>query len=84
MRLRTGMLVVGALLWAEFSGAATASAEDASLTAKINAYVGCINRLSERAYDSRERYFSWVGKKGPTGKERIVYGTYTARGGRTT
>jgi hypothetical protein len=26
---------------------------------------------------SRARYFSWVGKKGPTGKERIIYGTYT-------
>jgi hypothetical protein len=35
------------------------------------------NRLSERAYDSRARYFSWVGKNGPTGKERIIYGTYT-------
>jgi hypothetical protein len=44
---------------------------------KLNAYVGCINRLSERAYDSRKRYFSWVGKNGPTGKERIIYGTYT-------
>ena len=26
---------------------------------------------------SRARYFSWVGKNGPTGKERIIYGTYT-------
>ena len=48
-----------------------------SLTQKLNAYVGCINRLSERSYDSRARYFSWVGKEGPTGKERIIYGTYT-------
>lgn len=44
---------------------------------KLNAYVGCINRLSERAFDARRRYFSWVGKDGPTGKERIIYGTYT-------
>jgi hypothetical protein len=44
---------------------------------KINAYVGCINRLSERSYDSRRRYFSWAKKSGPTGKERIIYGTYT-------
>jgi len=44
---------------------------------KLNAYVGCINRLSERAYDSRKRYFSWVRGKGPTGRERIIYGTYT-------
>jgi hypothetical protein len=48
-----------------------------SLTEKLNAYVGCVNRLSERAYDSRKRYFSWVGKNGPTGRERIIYGTYT-------
>ncbi len=48
-----------------------------SLTAKLNAYIGCINRLSGRAYQSRSRYFSWVGRKGPTGHERIIYGTYT-------
>ncbi len=49
----------------------------AALTEKLNAYVGCINRLSARSFDSRKRYFSWVGKKGPTGRERIIYGTYT-------
>lgn len=57
------------------SGAAAEGAD--TLTHKLNAYVECINRLSERAYDSRARYFSWVGKKGPMGKERIIYGTYT-------
>jgi hypothetical protein len=54
-----------------------AAAQAPAATEKLNAYVGCINRLSERAYDSRKRYFSWVGKNGPTGKERIIYGTYT-------
>jgi hypothetical protein len=44
---------------------------------KMNAYVGCINRLSARSYDSRARYFSWADKSGPTGRERIIYGTYT-------
>jgi hypothetical protein len=53
------------------------AASPASLTEKLNAYVGCINRLSSRSYDSRQRYFSWVGKNGPTGKERIIYGLYT-------
>ncbi len=48
-----------------------------SLTEKINAYVGCINRLSERSYEFRKRYFSWAAQSGPTGKERIIYGTYT-------
>ena len=47
------------------------------LTEKLNAYVGCINRLSERSYQSRSRYFSWAKQSGPTGKERIIYGTYT-------
>ena len=54
-----------------------ANAQKSPLTEKLNAYVGCINRLSERSYDSRSRYFSWADKKGPTGKERIIYGTYT-------
>jgi hypothetical protein len=44
---------------------------------KLNAYVGCINRLSSRSFESRSRYFSWVSKNGPTGRERIIYGTYT-------
>ena len=54
-----------------------AAAQVPALTAKVNAYIGCINRLSERAYESRSRYFSWAGKNGPTGSERIIYGTYT-------
>ena len=57
--------------------AGTAATQTSSLTEKMNAYVGCINRLSARSFDSRKRYFSWVGKKGPTGRERIIYGTYT-------
>ena len=57
--------------------AAQAPSPPSSLTEKLNAYVGCINRLSERSYESRKRYFSWVSKTGPTGKERIIYGTYT-------
>ena len=54
-----------------------AHGQSASSVEKINAYVGCINRLSERSYSSRSRYFSWAAKSGPTGKERIIYGTYT-------
>jgi hypothetical protein len=54
-----------------------AAAQAPSPNEKLNAYVGCINRLSERAYDSRARYFSWVSKNGPTGRERIIYGLYT-------
>ncbi len=61
---------------ADFAAAQTPSPAQ-SLKEKLNAYVGCINRLSERSYESRARYFSWADKSGPTGKERIIYGTYT-------
>lgn len=57
--------------------AGPALAQVSPFTEKMNGYVGCINRLSERAYESRKRYFSWVSKNGPTGRERIIYGTYT-------
>ena len=67
------LLATGFLIAPEFAAAQTPPA-----VAKLNAYVGCINRLSERSFSSRSRYFSWVNAKtGPTGKERIIYGTYT-------
>lgn len=71
-----GIVLSGASLTTDSAHAQGRNATPSDI-AKMNAYVGCINRLSERAYDSRKRYFSWVGKNGPTGKERIVYGTYT-------
>jgi hypothetical protein len=67
------VLVVGAAILAP----AIAVAQPPSPTEKLNAYIGCINRLSERSYESRNRYFSWAARTGPTGKERIIYGTYT-------
>ena len=70
-------VLAGTLLTALLATPVTAQAPAPSLTEKLNAYVGCINRLSERSYESRTRYFSWAGKNGPTGKERIIYGTYT-------
>ncbi len=48
-----------------------------SIGHKLQAYIGCINRLSERAHQSEARYKSWAANSGPTGKERIIYGTYT-------
>ena len=56
---------------------APAWAQTPSPVAKMNAYVGCINRISARAFDSRARYFSWAAKSGPTGREHIIYGLYT-------
>ncbi len=73
--LRIFLLAAGCALLCPVAGSALAQLSP--LTQKLNAYIGCINRLSERSYDTRDRYFSWVGKKGPTGKERIIYGTYT-------
>jgi len=44
---------------------------------KMNAYVEFLNR-SLRASESLQRYDSWVDmKKGPTGKERVIYGLYS-------
>lgn len=70
-------LAMGSGLLLGLFNADPAGAEAPAVAQKINAYVGCINRLSERAHDSRARYFSWASKNGPTGKERIIYGTYT-------
>lgn len=75
LALATGVLL--APLFAIPAAAQTQTAADKSFTDKLNAYVGCINRLSERSFDSRSRYFSWAAKTGPTGRERIIYGTYT-------
>ena len=71
------MLACGAMILIAPLVADSASAQTPSFTQKMNAYVGCINRLSARAFDSRKRYFSWAAKSGPTGKERIIYGLYT-------
>jgi hypothetical protein len=68
---------IGTALLMASPTASPAAAQGSALTQKINAYIGCINRLSDRSYDSRRRYFSWAAKSGPTGKERIIYGLYT-------
>ncbi len=74
---RALVLAMGAAALLVLTGAGPARAQADSLNEKINAYIGCINRLSERSYDSRRRYFSWAAQSGPTGKERIIYGLYT-------
>lgn len=59
--------------------AAPALAQDKAtpIGPKLQPYIGCINRLSERSYESRARYLSWSKESGPTGRERIIYGLYT-------
>jgi len=75
---RTFVVATGSALILTSAGIDCATAaESSNATDKMNAYVGCINRLSARAFDSESRYFSWAAKSGPTGKERIIYGLYT-------
>jgi hypothetical protein len=75
--IRALALAVGtAVLLSPLAGR-PAVAQVSALTEKVNAATECINRLSERSHLSRHRYFSWASKNGPTGKERIIYGTYT-------
>ena len=78
MRSAFGLaLALGAATLLAPMGAGPARSQSSAINEKINAYIACINRLSERSHDSRRRYFSWVSKNGPTGKERIIYGLYT-------
>ncbi len=57
--------------------ASSSEAADDAMGDKLNAYIHCINNVSSRLHDSERRYFSWVDeKKGPTGKERNIYGLF--------
>jgi hypothetical protein len=82
MKRSLAIVAVGAAILATPLLTRTAAAQDQGagrqdITPKLNAYIECINRLSGRAYQSRSRYFSWAPKSGPTGAERVIYGTYT-------
>ena len=73
--------LVACLGWAlsfGIAGSARAQSEEGpSFAKKVQPYIGCLNRLTERAIQSRSRYLSWADKSGPTGREKIVYGLYT-------
>lgn len=56
--------------------AGPSQAENAGLNKKLQAYIACINRLSNRAQESRERYLGWAGKRGPVLSEAGL-GLYT-------
>jgi Protein of unknown function (DUF3829) len=55
---------------------------DEQLQDKIDPYVErCLNRFSRQVFDAENRYFDWVDRrKGPTGRERVVYGIYDVNG----
>jgi len=72
MKTLTGGVILGLGLISPLSQAAADTLAD-----KVQPYIACLNRHSERAFDSRARYLSWSAKSGPTGREKIVYGVYT-------
>ncbi|MDY0001309.1 MAG: DUF3829 domain-containing protein [Polyangia bacterium] len=53
--------------------------KDRQLSMKLQPYIKMTNQFTGRVYDSRNRYASWLKdfEKGPTCKERHVYGLYT-------
>lgn len=78
LSLRAMLFALLAILVPASAFAQSADATDPNAAiGKMNAYVGLLNRTI-RASESIDRYESWVNmKKGPTGKERNVYGLYS-------
>lgn len=72
MKLKSLSGVIG------FACIATPSFAQGTNPEKLNAYIECYNGANGRAIDSINRYQSWVKdmEKGPTGKEKHVYGLY--------
>lgn len=61
-----------------FAAEGQAQDADAAVGRKLDAAIACINRLSERAFDSRNRYVDWAGSKAKMkNKPRNVLGLYT-------
>lgn len=57
--------------------ASAAKTTGADITDKLQAYIGCINRLSERAQQSQSRYTSWAGKAAALNtKPKNILGLY--------
>ncbi|MFO0603597.1 MAG: DUF3829 domain-containing protein [Polyangiales bacterium] len=55
---------------------------DEQIQAKLDPYVDhCLNRFARQVFDAEGRYLQWVDRaRGPSGRERIVYGIYTVSG----
>ncbi|MBL8791324.1 MAG: YiiG family protein [Rhizobiales bacterium] len=77
--LATCLAAAGLSLLVAASPARAQSDEaDAAIGRKLEAAIACINRLSDRAYDSRARYVDWAGDKAKMkAKPRNVLGLYT-------
>jgi hypothetical protein len=71
--LALSLLFVGAL-----ASKSLAQDADAATGQKMDAAIACLNRLSERAFDSRSRYIDWAGDRPEMKKKpRNVLGLYT-------
>jgi hypothetical protein len=70
-------LVLAAALSATGALHSEEGSKPSALSEKLQPYIECINRLSQRAHASEARYKSWAAESGPTGKERVIYGVYT-------
>jgi hypothetical protein len=74
----TVSILFGLLLSLMLPPPAPAQDADKATGQKLEAAIACINRLSERAYDSRARYTDWAGDKAKMkNKPRNVLGLYT-------
>lgn len=53
------------------------STMSSELLQKMQSYIVCVNRLSDRSFQSRNRYFSWAGDKDKiVSNPRVIYGLY--------
>ncbi len=76
---RAGLLLAISF-FAALATTSTSLAQDADAATgqKMDAAIACLNRLSERAFDSRNRYVDWAGDKAQMKKKpRNVLGLYT-------
>jgi hypothetical protein len=78
MRFRNKFIVAISIGLINFSFPALAEENsDKNISLKMNTYISCFNQNKD-VTRSIQRYSQWVKdmKKGPTGKEKIVYGLY--------
>ncbi len=77
MRLTANKVALPMIVLAILAGTSGVKAATDGMTDKLQAYIHCINRLSERAYESRDRYLGWAGKQGPRSMRDADLGLYT-------
>ncbi len=72
------LLAISFVFLASMTALSSAQDSDPATGKKMDAAIACLNRLSERALDSRSRYIDWAGDKPQMKKKpRNVLGLYT-------